>query len=170
MFGYGSLVWRPAFPFVEQARGHVRGYVRRFWQGSLDHRGTPERPGRVVTLSAEAGALCHGMAFRVATPDRDAVLRNLDERESGGFGRVQVPFHGGDTADPIEVLVYIAAESNPNFLGPAPIDEMVEQMRAAQGKSGRNIDYVLRLAECLDSLAIDDPHVSEIARRLRAPE
>ena len=166
VFGYGSLVWRPAFPFVERAAGHVDGYVRRFWQGSPDHRGTPERPGRVVTLAAEAGARCEGVAFRVAPGDREAVVATLDERESGGFERLVVPFHFAGRGQPVPVLVYIATEGNPNFLGPAPTQEMVAQMRGAVGKSGRNVDYVLRLAESLEALAIDDPHVSLLAERI----
>jgi cation transport regulator ChaC len=34
IFGYGSLVWRPEFPHVERCPAYVRGWTRRFWQGS----------------------------------------------------------------------------------------------------------------------------------------
>src|SRR5581483_11846825 len=64
IFAYGSLIFRPDFPWIERRRAFVRGWARRFWQGSPDHRGVPEAPGRVVTLVARDG-FCGGCAYRI---------------------------------------------------------------------------------------------------------
>lgn len=50
IIGYGLLIFKPP-PFYDfRVTGYLKGYIRRFWQSSSDHRGTPEAPGRVVTL------------------------------------------------------------------------------------------------------------------------
>lgn len=172
IFGYGSLVWRPAFPHRERCAGFIEGFARRFWQGSTDHRGVPEAPGRVATLVPEPRARCWGVAYRVAAAEREAVLARLDHRERGGFERREVALRrvvGAVEAPPLPALVYVAGPENPNYLGPAPLDAMAAQIREARGPSGRNDEYLLRLSHALRELGGEDPHVEELVARLLAP-
>lgn len=166
LFGYGSLLWRPDFPYEERTHGYLVGFTRRFWQGSTDHRGVPGAPGRVVTLVPERAARCWGTAYRVAPSARAQVLARLDAREQGGYERHVTWVH----AEPqIEALVYIAGPENENYLGPASIEVIAEQIRVSRGPSGDNLEYVLRLAQALRDIGAYDPHVAEIAERLIAP-
>ena len=164
IFGYGSLVWRPDFSFSEACAGIAIGWKRRFWQGSTDHRGVPEAPGRVVTLVESPGSSCGGVAFRITHEQRDAVLSRLDSRESSGFDRRDVSVTlRRPCASQVRAITYIAPSCNPNYLGPAPVELIAAQVRASRGPSGRNAEYVLRLADSLRSLGLEDDHVFELA-------
>ncbi|MFN2427875.1 MAG: gamma-glutamylcyclotransferase [Candidatus Binatia bacterium] len=165
IFGYGSLLWKQDFPFEEARPAFIRDWERRFWQGSTDHRGLPEAPGRVVTLVRSIGAVCRGLAFRLRSEERDLVLAHLDHRERDGYRRIRSELFVSDEAA-VPGLFYIADETNPSFLGPAPVPDIVEQVRAASGASGPNIDYVCRLAQSLRELAAHDPHVFDLEDRL----
>ena len=166
IFGYGSLLFRPGFPYETRLPAVVRGFRRRLDQGSPDHRGTPERLGRVATLIRDPLATLGGAVYRVADPDADAVLEALDHREKGGYERIEVEATLVGGSEVIVATTWIASPDNPYHLGPAELDAMVAQIRASIGPSGSNIEYVLKLAAILKELGIDDPHVDEIARAL----
>lgn len=163
IFGYGSLIWRPDLPFVESLDGIVKGWTRRFWQGSADHRGVPGDPGRVVTLVPHPGAHCWGRAYRVAPEHIDETLARLDHREKGGYSRhsVSVTNIHGDVVIP-DALIYVAQQDNPDWLGPAPLPQIAAQIRRCVGPSGPNDAYLTRLAEALRQMGAEDPHVFEL--------
>ena len=160
VFGYGSLIWRQDFPFLEARTATVSGWVRRFWQGSHDHRGVEEAPGRVVTLIEAPGETLTGRAFLV---DED-VFDHLDHREKNGYERrdLEVQFDDGEAI----ATTYVAPVGNAAYLGPAPMDEMIAQIERSAGESGPNREYVLELARALDDLGAHDAHVEALAARL----
>ena len=166
VFGYGSLIWRVDFPYAERQPAYIKHYTRRFWQGSTDHRGTPEAPGRVVTLIEQTDAVCWGMAYRIAPEHRGEVLAHLDYREKGGYRRNELPLYLRGQA-PVTGITYHATEDNPNFLGAMDNLSIARQVVVSQGPSGHNVEYVLRLQEALSRLDADDPHVREIAEHVR---
>ena len=161
VFGYGSLIWRQDFTYIDARRGYIDGWTRRFWQGSHDHRGVQSDPGRVVTLVDAPEERCHGRAFLI----EPEVFEHLDEREINGYERHRVEIHFDD--GPALGVVYLAAVNNFAYLGDAPLDEMVTQIKRCAGRSGRNVDYLLELAQSLRSLEVSDPHVFELEALVR---
>lgn len=168
IFGYGSLMWRAGFPFQERRAGYVRGYRRRFWQGSPDHRGVAEAPGRVVTLLPRPDERCWGIAYRIGSAGRDEVLAGLDLREQGGYERVIAPVLDGADEPFAEALVYIATPDNPHYLGCAPLPEIADHVVRSRGPSGTNAEYVLELADALRAIGAEDGHVFRLAELVRA--
>ncbi len=162
LFGYGSLIYKVDFDYLERRQATIHGWERRFWQGSHDHRGTPEAPGRVLTLIPREGASCTGMAYRV--PGR--AFAHLDVREKNGYLRFEtrMQFLGGDHATG---LVYIAEAGNAAWLGPADDETIARQIARSSGPSGPNRDYLLRLADALRDMGVNDPHVFALEQALQ---
>src|SRR5690606_33002216 len=107
IFGYGSLIWRPDFAYRQARKAVLRGWQRRFWQASPDHRGVPAAPGRVVTLVEQREASCWGMAFEVAAAEWLSIIAMLDEREKNGYRPSQVSLDLDDGSS-VTALTYIA--------------------------------------------------------------
>lgn len=166
VFGYGSIIWRPSFLYVDARPAQVRGWRRRFWQGSPDHRGTPFEPGRVVTLVEDHSAYCWGVAFDVGDQDSQEIFGALDSRESGGYVRMTIDVEFAD-ATCASAMTYYAPPENDNYLGHASITQIASQVRDCSGASGDNVEYVLRLAEALRKVGIRDDEVESLELAVR---
>ncbi|MBZ0231330.1 MAG: gamma-glutamylcyclotransferase [Deltaproteobacteria bacterium] len=173
LFGYGSLIWRPDLPFRERRAARVTGWARRFWQASWDHRGTPDSPGRVVTLVASPGATLWGMAYAIAADDWPGVLAVLEHREQAGYQRLSLTAgltageRAGDVVDHVTAEVFVGGEDRPEFIGPEPLAATAAIVRRSHGPSGANVDYVLALERALAELGVRDPDVEALADAVR---
>ena len=166
IFGYGSLIWRPNFEHRRNQHAALPGFERRFCQASHDHRGTPELPGRVVTLVPMQGGTCQGMAFELPDEGRAEILQYLDEREQDGYERVYAPLQltGGAS---VPGLTWIAASGNPSWREGESMDELASLIAARHGPSGSNRDYLYRLEEALLALEMPDTYISRLALLVR---
>jgi len=167
VFGYGSLMWRPGFPYLEKKVARLIGAHRALCVYSWVHRGTNERPGLVLGL--DRGGACRGIAFRVAAEAREGVVAYLREREQVTevyLERVR-PIRFADGAH-AAALAYLVDRAHAQYAGKLDAETEFRLVADAEGRSGRNRDYVVITAEHLAELGIPDAHLSRLAERLGA--
>ncbi|KAF7816870.1 gamma-glutamylcyclotransferase 2-3 [Senna tora] len=183
VFGYGSLIWKAGFRFDERLVGFIKGYRRVFHQGSTDHRGTLQYPGRTVTLEPAQGQLCWGVAYKVSKKEDQEIaltvcffnmhILYLEVREKQYDKKEYLDFFTELTATTPAisgVMVYIASPDksvNKNYLGPASVEEIARQIIKAEGPSGPNRDYLFQLEKALVEIGCEDKHVMELANEVR---
>ncbi|CAG0879304.1 unnamed protein product [Cyprideis torosa] len=174
LFGYGSLMWRTNFPYEERVVGYIKGYKRRWWQASVDHRGTPAYPGRVLTLiqsKHDSEATVGGVAYKIHGRNANEVRNVLGEREKR-YGRPRtVWFYPLEEVDgvrrghPFEAEVFIAPVDGPLFLGEDTPEEIALRIFVARGPSGTNLEYFQKVVEFLQRHfpeELEDPEFKQI--------
>ena len=169
VFGYGSLIWRPGFPFLKQRKAVLLGAHRSLCVYSWVHRGTPDRPGLVLGL--DRGGMCRGIAFRVAEADWDDVVAYLREREQvtsvylERLREIRFPNDGAARA-----LTYMVDRNHGQYAGKLDGDTQFRIVAQATGQSGANRDYVINTATHLQQLGMPDQHLGRLAYRLQSQE
>ncbi|TFK98065.1 ChaC-like protein [Pterulicium gracile] len=186
VFGYGSLIFKPPPHVISQVPGFLKGYVRRFAQSSHDHRGTPENPGRVVTLihkedwDAFAGAtdpfpenIVWGIAYTIDPVYETEVREYLDHREKDGYTMETIDIWGVVDGEEKVILpgahCYVGRSDNPSFVGFEPIEGLAYHIWKSEGPSGRNKDYLYNLSKAIRKLAPEshDEHLAALELRIR---
>lgn len=196
VFGYGSLLWNPGFPYTARKAALLRGYHRAYKIYSTRNRGTPERPGMVVSLAP--GGQCTGMAYRIEPGRLEESLTYLDQREGVGraHNRVVVPVHllgdrplgsrppgngaqNKDRLDPLHafeagpslnVWTYLPIISYTNYITGVPLSRKAELIAHGAGKTGSAYDYLRLMLEELEHMGVREPDLQRLlaeARRLR---
>jgi glutathione-specific gamma-glutamylcyclotransferase len=165
IFGYGSLMWRPGFAFIERQNGLVRGWRRSLCIYSWVHRGTQAKPGLVLGL--DRGGACHGAAFRIEAAARAETIAYLRAREQVTAvyleKTVRVVLEEGRS---VEALAYVADRGHPQYAGTIAPEELLRLVSAASGQSGPNDEYVLATVAHLREMKIKDPTLEWLAAQL----
>ena len=167
VFGYGSLMWRPGFPFVESQPARIKGVHRALCVYSWVHRGTRERPGLVLGL--DRGGSCRGIAFRIRAVDAGSVINYLRGREqvTGVYLEQRRALVLEDERE-LDALTFVVDRAHDQYAGRLDADAEFEIVRQAHGRSGSNRDYVVRTVEHLIDLGIGDHRLQALADRLTA--
>ena len=155
VIGYGSLMWRPGFPFVERRPATLTGRRRAFCIYSVHHRGTYERPGLVLGLAP--GGSVRGAAYRIAPQDWAEVYAYLLEREQPTETYVEAHrWVRLDDGRRVEALVFLSDVTHPQWAGALSLERQAELIAGATGLSGRNVDYLRDLVEHLAKEGVRD--------------
>jgi len=168
VFGYGSLMWRPGFEFLEKRPARLNGAHRALCVISHFHRGSPEKPGLVLGL--DMGGSCRGIAFRVAGHSREQVIQYLREREQvtsvylEKYRLVDLLDFGRER---VSAVCYLVDRGHAQYAGELTLEEQLTYVKRGHGKSGSNPDYVLATVEALRTLKIRDSGLEWLADRLK---
>jgi cation transport protein ChaC len=170
VFGYGSLIWRPGFAYLERVPARLIGAHRALCVFSHVHRGTPERPGLVLGL--DRGGACRGIAYRVAAGLREQTIAYLRGREQVTMvyrEAVRSVWIEGSPERRVSAVCYLVDRGHPQYAGRLSLDEQLHLVRQGHGRSGANPDYVIETVKALEALGYRDKGLHQLVERLRGP-
>ena len=165
VFGYGSLIWNPAFHYTERHTGRIHGFHRRFCLWTPIGRGSAEFPG--LMLGLDRGGSCRGVVFRIEAAKVDSELEILWRREmvSGSYAPrwvvVQTP------AGTVRAITFVINHAHDRYAGLLPEEKIAGIIAQAEGGLGRCCDYLFNTVAHLDELGIGDVPLSRLAARVR---
>ncbi|KWV54101.1 gamma-glutamyl cyclotransferase [Bradyrhizobium macuxiense] len=164
VFGYGSLMWKPGFAFLEQVPARLIGEHRALCVYSFDHRGTPEKPGLVLGL--DRGGACRGIAFRVAASQRNDTIAYLRAREQTTHVYREVMrsvWLENEARQRVSALAYVVDRGHVQYAGRLSLIEQLRLVQQGHGRSGNNRDYVLSTVTSIEKQGFRDPQLHQLA-------
>jgi glutathione-specific gamma-glutamylcyclotransferase len=154
VFGYGSLMWNPAFHYAERRVGRVHGFHRRFCLWTHAGRGTPDNPGLMLAL--ERGGSCRGVAFRLAEHEAETELGIVWKREmvSGAYAPRWITVR--TEAGTIRAVTFVINHRHERYTGLLPENRVAEVIASAAGPLGACAEYLHNTVEHLGELGVVD--------------
>jgi glutathione-specific gamma-glutamylcyclotransferase len=166
LFGYGSLIWNPAFHFTDRLIGTVYGYHRRFCLWTHLGRGCPERPGLVLGL--ERGGSCRGAVFRIAPDAVEEELAIVWRREmiSGAYVPRWVDVHTALAR--LRAITFVINRDHERYARFLSDDRIAEVIATAEGWLGPCADYLINTVDHLAALGIHDRPLEHLRAQVLA--
>jgi cation transport protein ChaC len=168
VFGYGSLIWRPEFSFVEQRHATVHGWHRALKMWSRINRGTPDCPGLVFGMLS--GGSCRGMVFRIQREHGHEAIHRLWQREmiTGVYDPRWLDCH--TPQGPVRALAFTLSRKSPSHTGVLSDEEYRRIFSKACGCFGTTLDYARLTRDELRRLGIHDRALERLLRLSQASD
>jgi cation transport protein ChaC len=164
VFGYGSLLWNPAFDYVEKRRGRIYGFHRAYCIWTHLGRGTPDNAGLMLAL--DRGGSCCGAAFRIEAHKLEEELSILWAREMAldSYVPTWVRVHTTDGA--VGGLTFTINRHHERYAGRMARDVVASHLATAEGYLGTSADYLANTVTHLEELGIHDATLADLHRRV----
>ena len=160
VFGYGSLMWNPAFHFQERRHGLIRGYHRKFCLRTELGRGEPGNPGLMLAL--DNGGSCHGVAFRIAPEVVDEELDIIWKREMLAGAYRPRWLRVLDTRGEFNAITFVIDRNFKHYVGQLPELETVRLLATAGGRLGTCREYLENTVQQLDLIGVQDGKMHDL--------
>jgi cation transport protein ChaC len=167
VFGYGSLIWNPAFHFIDSQPALLRGLHRRFCLKMMSGRGTRERPGLMLAL--DFGGACKGVVFRNAARAVREELGILWRREMYGGAYNARWITVRTAAGPARAITFVINRKHPRYMPELSVPEMAAIIATACGEIGSCREYLENTVRHLDTLGLRDRGLERIVAALPKP-
>ncbi|SAI65766.1 multidrug efflux-associated protein [Bordetella ansorpii] len=165
IYGYGSLIWRPEFDYLERRLATLRGHHRALCLWSRVNRGTPECPGLVFGL--DRGGSCRGVVYRVDGNQVPKFFPALWNREMSTGAYLPRWLNCNTPEGDVKALVFVMNRANPAYVSALPEEELVAVVRRASGRYGPCTDYIMETVHALRGSGIRDARLEMVAARLK---
>lgn len=163
VFGYGSLMWDPGFPFSESKRGRIFGYHRSLCLRSVRYRGTDSNPGLVFGL--DRGGSCTGICYRLNSNRQREVASYLQDREM--LNNAYEPYIRSVTLDDgrcVDAIVFVVKRQHPSYVRNLTSSQIAGIVASASGQRGANLDYVISTIKILEKFGIHDRELKNVGK------
>ncbi len=166
VFAFGSLIWNPAFRFVERRTARIHGFHRQFCLWARAGRGSPEHPG--LMLSLEPGGSCSGVAYRLASRAAATELDVLWRREMFTMAYRPVWTTARTPGGPEPAIAFSANREHERYAPGLEDDAVARYLATGAGHMGRCCDYLFDTVDHLRQLGIRDRRLEALDAKVRA--
>ena len=165
VFGYGSLMWNPAFDYAERQVGVVRGWHRRFCLRLTMGRGSPVNPGLMLAL--DLGGTCRGVAFRIPAERARSELLLIWRREMFGTAYLARWVQVRTACAVVPAITFVVNRADTRYAGKIDDAEAAAHIATAAGSLGSCLSYFDSTVDHLRDLKICDAGLQRIATRIQ---